>query len=599
MYCGGPDLTPELRQYEPVAWQFAENAAYWFRTNLKIIDRDNQLVPFVVNDQQMCFLFWVGMQLAAGVQVRIIVLKARRMGFSTVIEALGFMFWQTRPNYYVLACAHDAEGTNTLRAMVKLFQQELPSELKHPTQYDSRQDIVCSPPHRSQFLFHTAGSKGIGRSKEVTFLHISEKAHIRDWKTVGAAIPRLPENNRWACSFRESTANGIGDDGEFHGDWEASCKAWQKTNSLDGYMPLFFSWLDFPQYRKAPPDGYEFGPLDEWELRLQGLGADDEQLYFRRVVMAEDYNGDPETFAQEYPATPEEAFRQSGRPAIPQSIIRHHERSIRQPIRRVMFKRDSDGAVEAYDVADDALIYWEIWHEPHERADYAVFGDVAEGELSDPTDLKSEPDCSAGIVLNRRELRYDALLNTRRLDADQFGEQLRLCCEYYNDAWGTPEANAAGQAALVHFKDYERTYQRKQSEPVGEEERQLSAIGWKTTGANRDYMIDAWLAASRPGPEGDYEGKLVTHSAEMVEQEKTFVRKKSGKREHQNGRHDDILMAAFGAYQLHLECPRTHPIGNVQPEWPEGHYSTPGYLRLGGIDDRRSYGASDWNEETA
>ncbi|KKN83597.1 hypothetical protein LCGC14_0298370 [marine sediment metagenome] len=559
-------VTPALKEYEPQAWQFVHDTADWFAQNLKIVDRDNQLIPLVVNQQQIQVLFWVGMQFAAGVPVRIIILKARRMGMSTLITALLFMFATLWPNYPVFACAHDQDGTNTLRSMAQKFQEELPEHLKRETAFDSRQDIVFKPPHRSSYNFHTAGGKkGVGRTKEITGLHASEKAHIDSGDKFNASVmAAVPRQNPRSCIFQESTANGEADPGKFHAAWVGAVQ--QRKDSSDnvqGYLPLFFSWLDFPDYRQAPLPNYTWGELTEKELWLKGLGADEEQLYFRRCVIAEDYSGDADIFSQEFPATAKEAFLASGRPAIPASVISYHESLARPPARKVHLHWDGKGEVLAVDAPEGAMEYWEVWYEPMGvgEADYIVAGDVAEGKLSDPANDKSKPDRHGGAVLNRRYFRIDAIWSGFRMGADVFGQELRKCAEWYNQAWASPEANAAGQAALVPFKDYARIFQRRPSEPVGVEEKELPSIGWKTTTANRDYMIDMYNAACSVSEEvrrkAGFGDRLQIFSDKVVVQEKAFVWKKSGKREHQAGEFDDLLFALFVALQLHMTCPRT------------------------------------------
>ena len=556
-------LPEPLQQYEAKATHFAKRTARWFAENLKIVDRDNNLVPFMVNSQQKHTLFWVGMQLAAGVPVRVIILKARRMGMSTLITALGFMFTILRSNYPAFACAHDAAGTDTLRTMARTFQEELPPHLKREAKYDNQQNITFDPPHRSSYRFHTAGAKGkSGRSKEITYLHISEKAHVDHFAQVAAGIMAcVPRKNPLSCIFEESTANGEMDDGQFHESWNAAVKHRERNpDDLRGYITLFFPWLDFPEYRETPPKNYEWGEFDEWEYRLKDLGADEEQLFFRRVVMAEDYAGDPEIFAQEYPATPEEAFRTSGRPAIEHAIIAYHESLCCPPARKVVLRRNGEGKVVAFDAPERCPCYWEVWFEPQKGCDYTVFGDVAEGELSDPQDEKSKSDDSAGAVLNRMKLQYDAIC-VNKLGADEWGYQLRMCAEWYNDAWASPEVNGLGQAALAAFKDYYRIPARKGGEPVSLEDRVLKALGFETTRANREFMIDTWRSHSLPHPTDKFHDKLQVFSAKAVAQEKTFIWKKTGnklRREHANGAKDDIMFAMFGALQLHIDCPRTY-----------------------------------------
>lgn len=566
-------LPQALRQYEDDANKFVHDTSAWFFKNLKIIDRNNDLIPLTVNAQQIEVLRWVGMQLSARVPVRIIILKARRMGMSTLITALGFFFCIMRQNYPAFACAHETTATETLRTMCKTFQEELPENYQRSTKYDSLKGLVCNPPHRSSYRFHTAGQagrSGLGRSKEITFLHISEKALIPHFKVVAAGIMAcVPKRNPWSCIFKESTANGEEDDGEFHSDWIGTTQQRRdRPDDLSGYIPLFFSWLDFPEYRTTVPQGYQWGETDEWELRLKELGANQEQLYFRRMTLIDDYTGDPEIFAQEYPATPSEAFQTSGRPAIPLNVIQFHEKLCR-PGKRMLLHRDGD-KVTAYPAPEGTKEYWEVFFEPDELCDYTVGGDVAEGMLSDPTDEKSLPDCHAGAVLNRRYLRVDAVWVGRRMGADAWGQELRSCAQWYNEAWASPEANAAGQAALVAFKSYPRIFQRRPAEPVGTEEKELMEIGYKTTMANRKFMIDMFLSASSPHEEirtrSGFSDRLKIYSDKVVTQEKTFIVTKTGKREHRPGAFDDLLFAIFIALQLHLQCQRTL----VVPEFKVG-----------------------------
>ncbi len=559
-------LPEPLQQYEAQARLFVEDTSRWFQNNLKIIDRKNDLIPLIVNDQQRQTLFWVGMQLAAGVPVRIIILKARRLGMSTVITALGFYFAIVRKNYPAFACAHDADGTDTLRGMCKTFQEELPEGIARESKYDSLKGLVCAPPHRSSYKFHTAGRKdksGLGRTKEITYLHISEKAFIANFKVVAAGLKAtVPRKNPLSCIFEESTANGENDSGQFYESWGAAVKHRQANqDNVSGYIPLFFSWLEFPEYREVVPDGYDWGEFDEYEYRLKDLGADEEQLYYRRRVIAEDYNGDPSIFAQEFPATPEEAFQATGSPAIPHEIVAFHEKHVRPPKRIVLYREEQ--TIRALEAPPGVMHYWEVWNEPNPECDYTVAGDVAEGKLSDPADEKSDRDYSAGAVLNRRYFQIDAIW-VGRIPADAWGQELRKCAEWYNEAWASPEANAVGQASLVAFKDYDRVYQRRPSEPVGGEERELPEIGFKTVGGlggNRKYMIDMYIAACGGNEEvrvrAGFADRLRVFSSKVVEQEKTFIKNKKGIREHQSGKHDDILFAMFIALQLHICCERT------------------------------------------
>jgi hypothetical protein len=66
----------------------------------------------------------------------------------------------------------------------------------------------------------------------------------------------------------------------------------------------------------------------------------------------------------------------------------------------------------------------------------------------------------------------------------------------------------------------------------------VNEYGWRTTGANRDLMIDDFIEMFE-------DGTIIIHSSEAISQMKTFVRKSGGRREHADGYHDDTLFALF------------------------------------------------------
>ena len=226
---------------------------------------------------------------------------------------------------------------------------------------------------------------------------------------------------------------------------------------------------------------------------------------------------------------------------------------------RLVWDKRVDGGVRA-DEGDWTTDYWSVWRVPRENHDYTCGGDVAEGIPSDPSDPTSDPDYSAGTVLDRVERRFVAA-HVSRLTGDLFGEQMLMAAIWYNSAWASPEANGVGQAPLMVLKNhpYQRTYQREQpSDYVDVQE--APRLGWKTTPQRRPHMIDDYIAACRPDPLTQWEDRLIVHSDILVGEEETFIYDKTGKRIHRPGCHDHLLFAAMVAWQLHLRCPRTRRV---------------------------------------
>jgi hypothetical protein len=325
---------------------------------------------------------------------------------------------------------------------------------------------------------------------------------------------------------------------------------------MTGYIPIFISWLSADDYKLPLAEGETLALLDQEEERLQRLGATLGQLKWRRQILRDQFNGDEDKFRQEYPATPQEAFQVSGRPAIPARILRQHERTVRPPEKCLVLNRGPSGEIQTYAATFAAETAWHVWADPEPGEDYTVAGDAPEGKVSDTSDPRSEPDFATGAVLRRRDLAIVATFRAH-LEPDYLGEQLCMMAERYNQAWASPEVNAAGMAALAIFtrRRYPRLYRRKPgADSLVTDE--IALWGWRTSGNNRDLLIDTWIAYCRPDPIGEWQERIQVFDSRVLDEERTFVVKKSGKREHQAGACDDLLFACFIALQLHLDCPR-------------------------------------------
>jgi len=74
-----------------IAKKMTELEMQWFAMNLKIVDKNRKLVPFVMNPIQQKLAYCLNYQKAAGYPVRAYLLKARQVGSSTYIEGRCFI----------------------------------------------------------------------------------------------------------------------------------------------------------------------------------------------------------------------------------------------------------------------------------------------------------------------------------------------------------------------------------------------------------------------------------------------------------------------------------------------------------------------------
>jgi len=535
----------------------------WMQKHLRVVDIHDQLVPFYPNPVQQKIYKVILMQRRAGKPVRIIILKSRREGVSTATAAYFYARAHLKPNHSAFVSAHDSEGCKTQWNIVKRYEDNLPKSVKLPIKKSDATEIRYEFPHGASYRVQTAGNENMGSGAGYTDLHLSELAKWahdkRAMTSVMQTVPDLPHTT----VIIESTANGAG--GLFFEMWNTAVERQREhPGDLDGFIPLFFTSLT-PQHSQHVPRGYVWGMLDEDELAWREAGATDEQLYWRRITIENKLGGDVDQFKQEYPLTPEEAFLASGRPAIDTSIIKHHREMVTKPRRgRLRFDpRVKSGVRVEYGGFRDSELGWNIWQEPTENCDYCVACDTATGIPTDPEDKTSDPDYHAIYVLKREPLRIIACHHSR-VDADVVGREVLKAAKYYNMAWVSPElAGGSGMTVLnVLLGDaYPRIYHRDaDSDSVDLTE--VHKLGWKTTRNTRNRLIDDWIAACRKDPDLGWDFSLQVPDADLIDEEESFVWN-GEKREHRPGTHDDRLIAAMVALQLHRRCVRTHTFAGV------------------------------------
>ena len=105
------------------------NVREYIETFLKIRTKDGTLMPLRLNQPQDRMYQAVKSQWDAGKPVRIIVLKARQMGFSTLTEAIIFAITATRFYTDCMIVAHKDEATANLFRMSLRYYENLPEPM--------------------------------------------------------------------------------------------------------------------------------------------------------------------------------------------------------------------------------------------------------------------------------------------------------------------------------------------------------------------------------------------------------------------------------------------------------------------------------------
>lgn len=235
---------------------------------------------------------------------RDLILKARQLGFSTMIQAEFFRLYTTAPEA-ALVMADKDENTAKFRRMVKLFYDKIPADMPKPIRSVDNASVAVYPGIGSEVNISTAGSATSGRASTYTLLHGSEVAFWKDGKTtIAGALQAVPEHldNTWVVF--ESTANGA--QGWFYNECMAALQG-------DSEWKLhFYAWWWDDDYRLPLEPNERIVYTDEERALVNKHGLSAEQIKWRRKKQR-DLKG---RFQQEYPETPEAAFIHSGQLAF-------------------------------------------------------------------------------------------------------------------------------------------------------------------------------------------------------------------------------------------------------------------------------------------
>lgn len=286
-------------------WRICSGQLY--KIMVKSPDGDgNSVVPFIPNRAQL--------RLIRRLHTRNIILKARQLGFTTLICILWLDHALFNENQRCGIIAQDREAAEVLfRDKVKLAYENLPTELRErmPLARDSASELLFA--HNNSSI-RVATSM---RSGTIHRLHVSEMGKIgakfpdKAREIVTGSLPAVPLDG---IAIIESTAEG--QEGEFY---RLTMKAMEtaETGRLltpRDYRFHFAAWWKDPGYRMDPAGvtittkDHEY--FDGVQVVMRTT-LDLEQRAWYVATRDSDFSGDPELMWQEYPSTPLEAFQQS------------------------------------------------------------------------------------------------------------------------------------------------------------------------------------------------------------------------------------------------------------------------------------------------
>jgi hypothetical protein len=537
------------------------------KMNLYIKDKFANIVPFVPNEPQRALIDYVLLCIKEKRPVKVIILKARQMGFSTAVEALCYWWTSTNFNINSVIIGNDEKSSLNLYRMFRRYFDNTNILFKPSVRYNTKSDLTFEKFDEngkqiglgSAIKIETAKNKSAGRSDTVNFLHASELGAWENGEDLVASlmqtVPDAEVMEKPSMVFLESTAEGRGN--YFHKEYVAA------VNKRNNYQPLFAPWWILDTYERDATFE-DLGQLNDYEAFLvelmrkghETLGhkfpISEESIprklaYYRRK--AKDFAATPERLPQEYPSTWEEAFIASGKNVFNPLALQEMEKDA-TPLEGVDYYKITpleDRPYEEFELEQipfeenetpDDFTYkapLKIWEKPKPYKEYVIGADVAEGLKGGDFSVATVVDISTMAVVARWR---------GHCDPDKFGEILGALGTYYNYALIGVEVNNHGLTTVQKLRDTFYTNLYKRDRGYDEEwETPTVNLGWKTDMRTKRLMIDDLIKLVR-------ERVIKDKDIVFINEAFSYVRDERGRMNAEEGSHDDVVMSTAIAYQL-------------------------------------------------
>jgi len=511
---------------KPPFSRFAANA--W-----RIYSKEGPAVPYVLNPAQRAIEAIAQRQRRAKRPVRIRILKFRQAGAS--------LYCSTR--FGLWPCISQ-EGTGALsiadkQKLVGQWVRRLRSLLaqlpERPSMGAESAEELWFDKLGSRYAIASAGGKTPGMGDTLRYVHCSELASWDDPDGVLfdliPAVPAIPDS----AIVQESTGRTVG-------DWWYQ-RYHEAKRGAEGYAALFLPWHIQPEYRTDPSGITDLTP---YEQRLTKIGVDRHQLAWRRWMLIDEFHGDENAFANQYPADEDEAFLAGGQNVFPPEQVRLARETVRPPIwRGTILPKDSPAEFQLVGADGGDLL---IWEHPDERYHYVIGADCMWGEREKPDFDTAFVEClETGRVCAKLKGRYPLAL---------WGRLLASLGYHYNAAMLAPERNAQAATALMPLLlglvapwRYPNVWVR--TDDVSLKGHRPQDYGWFTGPASKGELIQFAQTAT-------VEGRFDWCDETTVDQMASYIRDDQAKLTAPEGAFDDDLMARMiTGYVAHVQRPRT------------------------------------------
>ena len=529
---------------------------FWAIATVTIKDKMTSVdIPFLLNKSQRKLLKLFEQQRRAGKPIRVILLKSRQWGGSTLTQI--YMAWIQlvhKHQWNSVIAAHHKDSSLNIKAMYTKLLDNYPAWiLNSPLKFkpfERTQNVYYIPQVSARVTIGSAEKPNSVRGSDIAMAHFSEVALYEDTPkkrtadliaSICSSIPMVP----YSVIVMESTAQGVGD--YFHTEY---------TNAKDGKsdkMPLFIPWYDIEMYQ-TPVDDYKqlISSFTDYERYLWKLGATLEGIAWYRD-MRKTYQMEQQ-MKSEFPSDDVEAFANSGERVFDAYAVERMRENVKKPVwlgelQSATHAITGEDALRELSFKEDTTGLLKIWEKPDTELNvsnrYIVSVDVCKGHTK-------SADWSVISVIDRYWTIYggkpEAVASWRgRVDKDILAWKSAQIAMWYNEALLIFESNTyeTSQGDTEYILDqiadsYENLYAR-QSPPSQIKEGDPARWGFHTNRTTKPIIINNQIQLVR-------DNAYIEREKEALDEHDTYVVTEKGY-EAKDGCHDDLLMSrAIGLY---------------------------------------------------
>lgn len=536
-----------------------------------------------------------------GIPIRLIVLKARQWGGSTLTEIyIAWIQLVHKTGWNSLIVGHVKDSSIEVKGMLEKLIESYPVSMLYElgtivnanepkfVNEGTSGNISKIPQRNCKIKIGTAENPNSARGGDSALVHCTEVAF---WKKTEGKTPQ--DIVRTACSgagllpltliVYESTANGTNN--FFHTEYEAAKKG------ISSFRPLFVSWWEIEMYalpvenqeefakwlyenrnnENAPDSRHECGKY-YWKLWNMGATFEAISWYIRKREEYEEHAD----MAAEYPSDDIEAFKHSGAAVFDQYKVEALRPSCRPAKWIGDIYADGDEGKDALSnvrFSEDMQGRLHIWEKPETFAGQKVRNRYL--TVVDVGGRSNKADYSAIVVFDRywmMETGGKPVVVAQwhgHCDHDILAWKSVQIARFYDDSLLVIESNTletkdrdrdvdGDQSVFIlnQIKDvYDNLYARKQSE-IDIQEGKERKYGFHTNIQTKPMIISTLIKIVR-------ESLYVERDENCLNEYLVYERKPNGAYGAAIGKHDDLLMTR--AIGLHI-CFREMDIPVIVPK---------------------------------